>query len=87
MTRPPKTLLIIGSSIEALELSHVFSSFGTKVYIIESTNQILSEFDKEVNDLIGSDAKKSRGINILTNTKIMSIQKSGLQKRISFHYR
>lgn len=84
LTRPPKTLLIIGSSIEALELSHVFSSFGTKVYIIESTNQILSEFDKEVSDLIGNDAKKSRGINILTNTKVMSIQKSGLQKRISF---
>lgn len=84
LTRPPKTLLIIGSSIEAMELSHVFSSFGTKVYIAESADHILQEFDKEVSDLIANDAKKTRGINILTNTKIMSIQKSGLQKRVSF---
>lgn len=83
LTRPPKTLLVIGSSVEAMELSHVFSSFGTKVYIAESSDRILSEFDNEISDTIANDAKRSRGISIMTNSKIMSIQKSGLQKRVS----
>ena len=67
LTRPPKSLFIIGSGATALELAHLFSTLGTKVYIAEESVRILPEFDTEVSDLLASDAKKNRGMNILTH--------------------
>ncbi len=84
LTRPPKSLFIIGSGAAALELAHLFSTLGTKVYLAEESVRILPEFDTEVSDLLANDAKKNRGMNILTHAKVIAIQESAIQKRITF---
>ena len=84
LTKPPKTLFIVGSGVTAMELAHLFSAFGTKVYVAETARQILPDFDAEVSDLITNDAKKQRGMAILTQTKVVALQKEGLQKRVTF---
>lgn len=83
LTKPPKSLFIIGSGATALELAHLFSSFGTKVYIAERSRHVLPTFDHEVSELLAQDAKK-RGITLLPLTRIIAIQKNGLLKRVTF---
>lgn len=84
LKRLPKTIFVIGSSTTALELAHIFSVLGTKVYIVEESSRILPNFDEEVSNLLTNDAKKNRNISILTYTKVISIQKSSIQKRVTF---
>ena len=84
LKRLPKTIFIIGSSTTALELAHIFSVLGTKVYIAEESSRILPNFDEEVSNLLTNDAKKNRNISVLTYTKVISIQKSSIQKRVTF---
>ena len=84
LKRLPKTIFVIGSSTAALELAHIFSVLGTKVYIAEESSRILPNFDEEVSNLLTNDAEKNRNISVLTYTKVISIQKSSIQKRITF---
>ena len=84
LKRLPKTIFVIGSSTAALELAHIFSVLGTKVYIAEESSRTLPNFDEEVSSLLTNDAKKNRNISVLTYTKVISIQKSSIQKRITF---
>ena len=44
----------------------------------------MPNFDEEVSNLLTNDAKKNRNISVLTYTKVISIQKSSIQKRITF---
>lgn len=84
LKRLPKTIFVIGSSTTALEIAHIFSVLGTKVYIAEESSRILPNFDEEVSNLLTNDAKKNRNISVLTYTKVISIQKSSIQKRVTF---
>ena len=84
ITRPPKSLFILGSDITAMEIAHLFSTFGTKVYIAEPAGRILPKFDSEIGQLMAKDAKNQRGMSILTQTKVVAVQKDGLQKRITY---
>lgn len=83
LTRPPKSLFIVGSGTTAMELAHLFSSLGTKVFISEQAARILPVFDGEVSDAFTQDAK-ARGITLLPGSQITAVQKEGLQKRISY---
>ena len=83
LKRPPKTMFIVGAGATALELAHIFSTLGTKVYVAEKSSRILSTFDPEVSALVTNDAK-NRNISILARTKIIAIQKSSIQKRVTF---
>ena len=67
-----------------MEIAHLFSSFGTKIYVAETARQILPDFDTEVSETLTTDAKEQRGISILTQTKVIALQKEGLQKRVTF---
>jgi pyridine nucleotide-disulphide oxidoreductase dimerisation region len=84
LKRPPKTLFVVGSGTTAMELAYLFSTFGSKVYVAETAGRILPEFDQEVGELIAADAKAQRGMNILTQTKLVAIQKDGIAKRVTY---
>ena len=84
LTRPPKSLFILGSDITAMEIAHLFSTFGTKVYVSEPARRILPTFDTEAGQLIAQDAKTQRGMKLLTQTKVVAVQKDGLQKRVTY---
>ena len=84
LTRPPKSLFIMGSGPTAMEIAHLFSTFGTKVYVAESTDRILPAFDNEVSELLSRDAQTQRGMKILTQVKVVATQKDGLQQRVTY---
>lgn len=84
LTKPPKSLFIIGASSTAIEIAYLFATFGTKVYLATEESRILPKFDPIVSELINENSKNALGITILTKAKVLSVQKSGLNYRIDY---
>ena len=63
----PTSLTIIGAGAIGAEFAYFFSSFGTKVTLIEAEDRILPNEDKEISTWLEK-AFKKRKINILTST-------------------
>ena len=84
LTRPPKSLFIVGAGSVGCEFAELFSVFGTKVHVTDITPRILNHEDEEVSELVRDIFEAERGMNVLTNTKVLRVAKEGLAKRVYF---
>jgi len=82
--RPPKSLLVIGGSDVGVEIAQLMAIFGTKVYITEESDRILPNEDSEVGELMEKVLSEQKGITSLSKTKVVSVAKDGLMKRVTF---
>lgn len=80
--RPPKSLFIIGGGDQAVEIAQLMATFGTKVYIAEHASRLLPKHDPEVGETIERVLTEQKGATVLTHTRVLSIEKEGLGKRI-----
>ena len=80
--RPPKSLFIIGGGQYGVEIAQLMATFGTKVYIAEQASRILPHEDKEVGELIERVLTEQKGASILTHTRVLSVEKEGLGKKV-----
>jgi len=71
----PKSMVVIGGGVISLELASVYSSFGTKVTIIEMLPKLLPMMD---GDLTGIVEKKlvASGIEIYKEAQVLSVEES-----------
>lgn len=81
-THLPASILIFGGGAVGCELAHVFTSFGAKVTLVNRSERILSKEDKEVSDLVEA-LFRTEGINVLTNTSIIRVEKKDSKKIVS----
>lgn len=86
LTRPPKSLFIVGAGSVGCEFAELFSIFGSKVYMADITPRILANEDEEVSELVRDTFETERGMEVLTNTKVLRIAKEGLAKRVYFQH-
>jgi len=84
LTRPPKSLFIIGAGSVGCEFAELFAIFGTKVYLTDITPRILTKEDEEVSELVRDRFEQDRGMEVMTNTKVLRVAKEGLAKRVYF---
>lgn len=84
LTRPPKSIAIVGAGAVGCQYAELFSIFGTKVYLIDITPRLLMKEDEEVGQLMREQFEDLRGMTILTNTKVMKTAKEGLAKRVYY---
>ncbi len=68
----PQQLLIIGGGVIGCEFASLFSTFGTKVTVVEKMPQLLPGEDKEIAKRIETIFKK-KGVNVSTNTDAASV--------------
>jgi len=80
--RPPKSLFIIGGGQYGIEIAQLMATFGTKIYIAEQASRLLPHEDKEAGELIERILTEQKGATILTHTRVLSVEKEGLGKRI-----
>lgn len=74
LTECPQSLLIVGGGYIALELGQMFHRFGTKVTILERSEQVLAHgYEPETGQTIGK-IFQSEGIEIVTNAAIDSVR-------------
>lgn len=84
LSRPPKSLFVIGAGAIGCEFSELFSIFGTKIYLSDITPRLLMKEDQEVGELARKHFEEKRGMTVLTNTKVMKVAKEGLAKRVTY---
>lgn len=80
--RPPKSLFIIGGGQHAVEIAQLMATFGTKVYIAEQAARLLPRQDPEVGELIEKVLTEQKGATVLTHSRVISVEKEGLGKKI-----
>lgn len=68
----PDKICVIGGGVVGCELASVFAAFGSKVYVVEAQDRILSMFDDDVSTEISKTLDK-KGVKILTGRKITKI--------------
>ncbi len=69
LEQAPATLAIIGAGAVGCEFADIFSSFGTKVTLIEALPRILPIEDAESSDVVAKSFKK-RGIEVIAGAKV-----------------
>lgn len=84
-TRPPKSLFIVGGGSTGVELAQLMAIFGTKIYIGEIASRLLPHEDEEVGILMERLLKESKGVTSLTQTRILSVIKDGVGKRVTYN--
>jgi glutathione reductase (NADPH) len=79
LSEQPERILIAGGGYIAVEFAGIFNGLGSKTTLIYRGNKILRGFDEDVRDDLTA-AMRARGIEIVTDTVIASIEKraSGL---------
>jgi dihydrolipoamide dehydrogenase len=82
LTRPPKSLCIIGAGSTGCEFAELFSIFGTKIYLVDIAPRPLISEDEEAGELVREVFETERGMEILTNTRVVKVEKDGLTKRV-----
>lgn len=66
----PKSLAIIGGGVIGIELASLFAMMGTEVYVIEASDEILQEVDRDcVQELLRLFTSMSLSIATYTSTK------------------
>ncbi|PTL38366.1 dihydrolipoyl dehydrogenase [Alkalicoccus saliphilus] len=69
----PASMCIIGGGIIGVECADIFSSFGTKVTVIEMGEQLIPSEDKEAAYLI-QEYLSEKGVSIYTNTSVKNME-------------
>ncbi len=72
----PTSVTVIGSGVTGVEFVHMFSSFGSKVTLVVSRQQVLPGKDPEVAAVLEDDFLK-RGVKLLKGARAESIEREG----------
>lgn len=77
--KPWDSLIIVGVGAVGAEFAHIFSSFGTKVTVIERNPVILKSEEKEISDFVAKQFE-ANGIEVLVNTNVIAAtEENGLK--------
>ncbi len=68
----PESLLVIGGGVIGIEFASFYNTFGTKVYIVEMTGEILGGMDKNLSGMLRNEYAK-KGIEFHLNTQVVSV--------------
>ena len=72
----PKKMVVVGSGAIGVEFAYFYNSLGTEVTIVEYLDAVVPREDKDISKELGKILKK-KGINILTNAAVQSVDTSG----------
>ena len=77
----PKRLIVLGGGPIGCEMTQAFQRLESQVTQVEMAPQILGREDDDVANLI-LDRFKSEGVNVLTGTKAVKVEKTGSTKEL-----
>jgi dihydrolipoamide dehydrogenase len=82
LQKVPQSLVVLGAGAVGTEFASIYTSFGTKVTLIEMLPRVLPIEDEEVSADLEKILRK-RGIEIMTNTKMLSCEKTETGVRLA----
>ncbi len=70
--RMPETICIVGAGVIGCEYATIFSTLGSKVYLVNSHNKILQFLDGEITNALVEQMKRDK-VEILFDTRVESV--------------
>ena len=83
LSRPPKSLVVIGAGAVGVEFASIFRSFGSEVTILEFLPRVVPVEDEEISKELTRNFKK-RGIDINTGARVEKVEKTGTGVKVSY---
>lgn len=74
----PKSLVILGGGVIALEMGQMFARFGTRVTIVERSERILKEFDPRLTTIF-ADILAGEGLELVPGAETTRVARDGDQ--------
>ncbi|WP_434654288.1 dihydrolipoyl dehydrogenase [Thermoanaerobacterium thermosaccharolyticum] len=72
ITALPESMCVIGGGVIGMEFAFIMNQFGVEVSVVEMMPNILPSLDREVSNVIKSEARK-KGIKVYTSSKVEKI--------------
>lgn len=85
LTKPLKSVFVIGGGAIGCEFAELFASFGSKVTIAEFAPHLLPKEDGEVGELIAAVFEHNLGVDVRTGAEVVSVQQKAGKKLV--HYK
>ncbi len=77
----PESLIILGAGPIAIEMAQAFGRLGSKVTVVQRSNQILSKEDKDMADTV-MEVLQSEGVTFYLNSSVMSVRDLGSEREV-----
>jgi glutathione reductase (NADPH) len=84
LERLPRRMAIVGGGYIAVEFAGIFSGLGVETILLHRGEQILRGFDTDLRSGLAAEMKK-KGIEIMTETDVGAIERSGDGVRVTLH--
>ncbi|MBE9533880.1 MAG: FAD-dependent oxidoreductase [Proteobacteria bacterium] len=78
----PKSLIILGAGPIAIEMAQAFGRLGSKVTVVQRSNQILSKEDKDMADTV-MEVLQSEGVTFYLNSSVMRVRDLGSEREVT----
>lgn len=85
LTRLPRSLIVLGGGLVAVEFTQFFARFGVKVTAIQRSSHILHEMDRDAAEVIETVLHRE-GVTLHAGTKLLDARKLGGVKEVSFEH-
>lgn len=72
----PRRMVIVGGGVIGCEVAHIFSSFGTKVIVVEALDRILATEDKEASRAVHK-SLEARGVEFRIGVRVEGAEVRG----------
>jgi pyruvate/2-oxoglutarate dehydrogenase complex dihydrolipoamide dehydrogenase (E3) component len=78
----PTSLIILGAGPIAIEMAQAFSRLGSKVTVIQRSNQILSKEDKDMADTV-MEVLQSEGVTFHLGSAVLGVRDLGNEREVT----
>ena len=83
ITRLPKSIFVVGAGASGCEIAQFFAALGSEVIIADIAGRLLPREDEEVGQVLDEVFNRD-GIKVLTQSRVVALEKDGIQKRVIF---
>ncbi len=78
----PERLVIIGGGYIGVELASIYANFGSSVTVVQNESRFLPREDEDISNAVRENLS-IRGIELLTDTRVISVTEKGSQAVVS----
>lgn len=83
LTRPPKSLAIIGGGAVGCEFATALAIFGTKIYIIDKAKHLLASEEPEASSLLEERFIEDYSMSVHLESVVDKVEKIGTKKKLT----
>ena len=82
---PPKSLIVLGGGLVAVELAQFFCRMDVKVTLVQRSEHLVRDFDSDAGEVLAKVLQRE-GVRLFNDTKLIEAFRQGRDKGIAFRH-